>query len=158
MCKCECGNEKIINGRHLRDGSIRSCGCLGRETAKANFAKMVKNRRLKSGLASMRTVIRTYKINAKNRGLEYKLTEKQFAKITKQNCYYCGAKPNNISKHPENFEDYIYNGLDRIDNDKGYTIDNVVPCCHQCNSAKRKLTLQEFKNWIKKVYHYLKVR
>jgi hypothetical protein len=28
MCRCECGNEKIIRGDHLRNGLIRSCGCL----------------------------------------------------------------------------------------------------------------------------------
>lgn len=27
-CRCECGNEKAILGKHLRRGLIRSCGCL----------------------------------------------------------------------------------------------------------------------------------
>lgn len=27
-CKCSCGNECDINGRHLRSGAIQSCGCL----------------------------------------------------------------------------------------------------------------------------------
>ncbi len=35
-CKCECGNEKIVQGGHLRSGSIKSCGCLLRETSKSN--------------------------------------------------------------------------------------------------------------------------
>lgn len=26
LCKCDCGNEKIIQGNHLTDGSTRSCG------------------------------------------------------------------------------------------------------------------------------------
>lgn len=30
-CKCECGNEKIISGAHLRGGRITSCGCLRKE-------------------------------------------------------------------------------------------------------------------------------
>ena len=47
---------------------------------------------------------------------------------------------------------YIYNGIDRIDNNKGYTIDNIVPCCHICNQAKSSFTLQEFQDWIEKVY------
>lgn len=28
LCKCDCGNSKVIQGNHLRSGSIRSCGCL----------------------------------------------------------------------------------------------------------------------------------
>jgi len=31
LCKCECGNEKIISGRSLRSGATRSCGCLQKE-------------------------------------------------------------------------------------------------------------------------------
>lgn len=30
-CLCECGNEKIIRSDPLKDGSIRSCGCLNKE-------------------------------------------------------------------------------------------------------------------------------
>ena len=28
LCKCDCGNEKIVRGSHLRYGNIKSCGCL----------------------------------------------------------------------------------------------------------------------------------
>ena len=49
------------------------------------------------------------------------------------------------------------NGLDRVDSSKGYTIDNVVPCCAICNTAKNKMTQKEFKEWIKTVYeNYVK--
>lgn len=34
LCVCECGNEKVVSGRHLRSGAIRSCGCLLSETVK----------------------------------------------------------------------------------------------------------------------------
>ena len=33
-CKCECGNEKIIIGKDLRNGHINSCGCLRIETSR----------------------------------------------------------------------------------------------------------------------------
>jgi len=106
------------------------------------------------GVASMRELIIDYKRNSKKRGYSYELTNEQFEEITQKNCYYCGAKPNNIHKTRRHYNgDYIYNGLDRIDNSKGYTIDNIVPCCKICNFAKRNLTSQEFRNWIKKVYN-----
>jgi len=31
LCKCECGNEKIIHGTSLTQGKTKSCGCLHRE-------------------------------------------------------------------------------------------------------------------------------
>lgn len=156
LCKCECGKEKIIDGRHLRDGNTRSCGCLGKKTMEANFGRMVKSRKLESGLANMRRIIWGYKRNAKNRGSKYNLTEEQFKEITQRDCFYCGAKPNNISKNGYQNGDYIYNGLDRVDNTKGYTIDNVVSCCKICNIAKSNLTLQEYQDWIKKSYNRLR--
>ena len=27
-CQCECGNRCIVDGRHLKSGSVKSCGCL----------------------------------------------------------------------------------------------------------------------------------
>lgn len=30
-CRCECGNEKNIMGKELKNGNIRSCGCLALE-------------------------------------------------------------------------------------------------------------------------------
>lgn len=55
-------------------------------------------------------------------------------------------------------EAYINNGIDRIDNNKGYTIDNVVPCCKMCNQAKNDYTLQEFQDWVEKIYNKMFIR
>ena len=33
LCHCDCGKEKIAKGVRLRNGSIKSCGCLRRERA-----------------------------------------------------------------------------------------------------------------------------
>ncbi len=30
-CKCDCGSEKVVNGRNLRNGRTTSCGCLHNE-------------------------------------------------------------------------------------------------------------------------------
>lgn len=34
-------------------------------------------------------------------------------------------------------------GLDRIDNDKGYSLDNVLPCCGDCNYLRQDLLTPE---------------
>lgn len=33
VCACDCGAEKLVSGSNLRNGSIRSCGCLASEWA-----------------------------------------------------------------------------------------------------------------------------
>lgn len=30
-CLCECGNEHVVRGYHLKSGRVRSCGCLSRD-------------------------------------------------------------------------------------------------------------------------------
>ena len=158
LCKCDCGNKKIIHGHRLRIGKTKSCGCLRREICSSLQGKYPQSglqRYLGIGVGNMRAVISKYKQNAKKGGREYKLTEEQFKEITKKDCYYCGAKPNNERKSSSNNGGYVYNGIDRIDNNKGYTMDNIVPCCRTCNIAKRNLTLQDFKDWIKRVHNHM---
>jgi len=145
LCKCDCGTEKIISGNRLKVGDAKSCGCLRKEAPN-------NKKRLNLGLANMRSIMRGCKRKAKKQGLDYKLTEEQYRAITQKDCYYCGAKPNNISKNEGRYGVYIYNGIDRVDNNKGYTMDNIVPCCKRCNYAKKNHTLQEFKDWIKRIY------
>lgn len=42
-CKCECGNEVIVNSSHIRMGNIKSCGCLQKENiGKYNSKRSVK--------------------------------------------------------------------------------------------------------------------
>lgn len=38
LCRCECGNEKIVTLPHLRQ-STKSCGCLSKEVARLNGEK-----------------------------------------------------------------------------------------------------------------------
>lgn len=39
MCKCDCGNEKVVTSTALLSGKTSSCGCLKREVAKDNSFK-----------------------------------------------------------------------------------------------------------------------
>lgn len=45
LCRCECGNEKIVLTRSLRSGNTRSCGCLHKEITSNNFSKDITNQR-----------------------------------------------------------------------------------------------------------------
>lgn len=35
MCLCDCGGYKIANVWNLKNGAVRSCGCLAKELAKS---------------------------------------------------------------------------------------------------------------------------
>tara|TARA_R100001509_G_C4773685_1_gene183905 strand:+ start:64 stop:669 length:606 start_codon:yes stop_codon:yes gene_type:complete len=76
-----------------------------------------------------------YKSGAKQRGIEFHLTMEQFESFWQKPCEYCGAEIETI-------------GLDRVDSDGHYTIDNVVACCFPCNDSKGKKTLEEWKKYL----------
>jgi hypothetical protein len=76
--------------------------------------------------------------------LVFELSLEEFLTLTKQNCYYCGAPPGNIQKSDHNNGDFVYNGIDRTDNDLGYTTDNCLPCCKPCNYMKSYMGFEAF--------------
>jgi len=84
---------------------------------------------------------------------KFDLTPYQFRQLTNQNCYYCGQEPDQemVNRNSGEKAIYIYNGLDRLDNEKGYTIDNVVPACGDCNQMKSDRNLEEFKHHVTKI-------
>jgi len=73
--------------------------------------------------------------------------------ILKQPCLYCGAIDLNNTKC-KNGDIINHNGLDRIDQTKKHTLDNVVACCKYCNWSKAKRSRYEFISWAKRVYEF----
>lgn len=39
LCKCDCGNEKVVKGSSLKRGNTKSCGCLAREISSESLRK-----------------------------------------------------------------------------------------------------------------------
>ena len=82
-----------------------------------------------------------YKSNAKSMGREFDLTLEEFDHLTQQPCTFCGSTENG------------HRGLDRYDNSKGYTEDNVVPCCSKCNYLKGfRFTARELIDQAERIY------
>ena len=44
LCKCDCGNEKIVSANNLRNKQTRSCGCLKKEQDYINIAHIKHNK------------------------------------------------------------------------------------------------------------------
>lgn len=114
--------------------------------------------RLPGNQQAKNRIFRSYKNDAKNKGVTFLLTEEQFFSLTSSNCKYCGIepiqvfKPSHYYKGYDNDRVYFYNGIDRINPQIGYEIDNVVSCCSTCNYAKRTMSVDQFLNWIYRVY------
>lgn len=144
LCRCDCGLFKEVYGSNLRDGKTKSCGCLWKSCSVSS----IRNR-----------VLCGYKEGAKSRGYSWGLSEQEFDLLTNQNCYYCGVEPNSIRINNGNGAtklSFIYNGIDRLDNTKGYEVDNCVSCCRICNKAKDVLTPKDFISWANRVSEYCK--
>lgn len=82
---------------------------------------------------SVKNKLYEYVKGADDRHLCFYLDEEYAEQLFKENCHYCGYGS------PENL-----NGIDRMDNTRGYTPYNCVSCCKRCNFAKGTLGYCEF--------------
>lgn len=148
LCRCDCGSDAVVLGNHLRFGLTTSCGCFRREVAS-----------LPPGEASFNVVLRNIKRNARIRGVEFHLSDDDVRELLTRPCHYCGQEPSQgggVAATRQLNGNFLYNGLDRMDNSCGYTADNVVPCCGVCNRAKLTMTVEEFHTWVERVHTHLR--
>ena len=151
MSICECGNETESDTGQLTSGKKVSCGCYAKEVSAENGRKSRDSVRKQE--ASLNVIRNSYKHNAKKRGLNWCLTDDEVNKLFSENCFYCGLAPSNNYK--TTYFNKKYSGIDRIDNNIGYTLGNTVPCCKVCNHAKHTMPQDDFIAWIKKASDHL---
>jgi hypothetical protein len=94
--------------------------------------------------AQLNSLFGSYKRDAKRKGVVFEITKDKFKEITKQDCIFCGEKPSNSHHHSGIYGSYVYNGIDRIDSQYGYSDFNCVPACKRCNQMKNDMTVREF--------------
>lgn len=144
LCRCECGVEKYIRRSSLKKGDAKSCGC-------SQHRHKIKDK----GLSCKNSLFANYKRKAKLRNLSFDLTFEQFIKLTSGNCSYCNKEPLQVLNYSWSNGCYKYNGIDRVDNTRGYELDNCVSCCKFCNRSKDTLTKEEFLRNIAAIYENL---
>lgn len=76
----------------------------------------------------------SYAQRAANKDLPFELTRGEFEALRGGECVYCGKAAS--ATH--------LNGVDRLDNNRGYVTDNVASCCTECNVMKRGLSQAGF--------------
>lgn len=137
--KCKCGNIKTMEMSSIINGKRKSCGCLYKTDPKITVLNLLYN---------------SYKKSAEKRNIYFDITKEDFEFFTNKNCFYCDRSKSNVKKYGRN--KFYYNGIDRVDNNHGYSIANIVACCYMCNRAKSVVDYDDFYKWIEKTYLNLK--
>lgn len=103
------------------------------------YAKLNPNK-IKKGKQSLKQRYGTISRSAKYRKLMFNLTLEEYELyFYNKPCLYCGIETA---------------GIDRIDNIKGYTIDNCVACCCFCNAMKSDRSFNEFIEQINRIHNH----
>jgi len=143
--QCDCGNVVERPSYRFMRG-INSCGCgpVGRP-------------RIPNHGSHFNLVYCAYRKGARDRGLAFELTKEEMRVLVESPCAYCGSPPAHRPTHRNLVGSYDWNGVDRVDNTKGYIAGNCVSCCSQCNWAKGNLTFDDFWRWVERVARHLGV-
>jgi hypothetical protein len=134
LCLCDCGNKPKIPSQALLSGNSKSCGC----------------GRVKTGPFGLYFL--SYKRSAQKRKHIFSLTRSRFDSLIVRDCFYCGASPGTTPFKGKYSQKYSFNGVDRKNPKKGYTVRNCVPCCKTCNFGKANQNQRRFYLWIGRVY------
>lgn len=131
-CKCSCGktidiSTSVVSRRHKKSKS--HCGCKNKKKHHVLYWNFY-----------------SYKKLARRKNRDFFIEEFEFYDLVNRPCFYCGFKSSVKNK---------VNGIDRIDNNKGYINGNMNPCCQQCNYGKQEQPLEEFISWIKRVHDHI---
>jgi hypothetical protein len=160
--ECICGNIETAP-KHSLLSSIRRnkntyCCSKCRKDKLSDWAKKACVRYTDHVEAKCSILFSNYRSKSKMKNWNFKLTFDEFKTLVTSNCYYCNLEPNKCridnAKSRQGISRIYFNGVDRINSSEGYIISNVVPCCEDCNKAKRNLEYNQFLDLIKRIYEY----
>lgn len=91
--------------------------------------------------ANILTHYNEYVRSAMKKNLQFNLDAEQFEMLVNSHCHYC-----------DEYDETRVIGIDRVNSERGYFIENVVPSCFICNRMKSDLARDDFLNHICKIY------
>lgn len=123
-CLCECGNTTDVRVQHLISNGTKSCGChIHDQRPQIQTTK------------PFEWILKELIRRANKKGYEVKITYEEMLSYTKiKCCHYCGDEIKWYERK-RGCKSARYN-LDRKDNALGYTKENCVVCCKECNYTK----------------------
>lgn len=142
----DCGRTltEEIRAKGKNDKPLRRCVPCYEKLLKQESQRPERNRNFKAEAFTNKHVIWNHYVKgAKKRGIHFTLSKTLFESLIIKPCFYC-----NYYKEGE------VNGIDRVDNQKGYIEENAVPCCETCNVLKGSQHPQEFIDKMKAIYQY----
>jgi len=102
VCNCECGEERLARETHLKNGEVKSCGCLRRDRFRTNGPKFRALRSVKGTREFFMSKISENKRVASVRGYvgitnpADELVE--LYKLSQKHCEICGKPEENLSE------------------------------------------------------------
>ena len=163
LCKCDCGNEKIIYENHFRKGKIKSCGCLAKENSiiqggkrknsKWNnkscikLSKSGKGQYLRELSSQWKGGVTSYNKRMRNSSFFRYWREAVFERDNFV-CQKCGRKGGNLHPHHIlSFSKYIR---------KRFELSNGITLCENCHKkfhsiyGRHKFTKQNLYSFLQK--------
>lgn len=122
LCKCDCGNTKIVRTDLLKSGRVRSCGCIAREIHSKKCRELGLSR-----ITHNKSNTRLYKIYMNMKDRCNRVNCPAYKDYGGRGIKVCNEWENDFNKF---YEWSINNGyddkltIDRVDNNKGYSPDN----------------------------------
>jgi hypothetical protein len=83
-----------------------------------------------------------YRRRALTKQLDFLITPDDYNLIIKKDCFMCGKKS----------DQHHQNGIDRMDNTKGYILENINACCCECNLIKKDYVYEDIINKFLLIY------
>jgi hypothetical protein len=145
----DCGRAfdatEVLKATGKHDKQLRRCVPCYEKMKKIEAERPVRERNYKAEAFTNKHVIWNHYVKgAQKRNIHFTLSKTLFNQFILQKCFYC-----NYQKAGE------VNGIDRVDNNKGYMEGNVVTCCETCNLAKSSQNPQEFVDKLHAIHLYI---
>jgi hypothetical protein len=138
-CKTEFNLDQFHKDRSRRDGLTSYCKeCTSARKKAYILSPEQRQRKRHQDSFSPSHRYHSYKWAAFYRGLPFEISFEEFKSFWQKPCFYCGRAIEAV-------------GIDRYQNNIGYFIDNLVPCCTRCNRMKRDMDGDAFLALLKNI-------
>ena len=147
---CDCGKKRVLPaGRLTGEKAQKYCG------------QSCPTKVLSDEQRIRRSRLRSYKAGARQRNLDWGLTDDEAWALMQSDCFWCGEPSAKVAYFKEarkvKTATWPVNGIDRLDSKRGYEKYNCVPCCARCNQMKAELSSPAFLTQVAMILQHQKL-